>query len=44
LVDSGGRVIGSSQSGSIGLGFAIPADEAKDVAGQLISSGTVQHA
>jgi putative serine protease PepD len=56
LVDAGGRVIGinssiaslgapqGSQPGSIGLGFAIPANEAKDVAGQLISSGTVKHA
>ena len=56
LVDASGRVIGitssiaslgssaSSQSGSIGLGFAIPANEAKDVATQLIATGTVQHA
>ena len=56
LVDSGGRVIGitssiaslgapqGSQPGSIGLGFAIPSNEAKDVASQLISSGTVKHA
>ena len=56
LIDASGRVIGitssiaslgssaSSQSGSIGLGFAIPANEAKDVATQLIATGTVQHA
>ena len=56
LVDSGGRVIGitssiaslgaaqGSQAGSIGLGFAIPANEAKDVAHQLVTTGTVQHA
>jgi putative serine protease PepD len=56
LVDSGGRVIGitssiaslgggqGAQAGSIGLGFAIPANEAKDVAQQLIASGKVQHA
>src|SRR4051794_720118 len=56
LVDSGGRVIGitssiaslgapqGSQAGSIGLGFAIPANEAKDVAHQLIATGQVQHA
>jgi putative serine protease PepD len=56
LIDSGGRVIGitssiaslgaaeGSQAGSIGLGFAIPANEAKDVANQLITTGTVQHA
>jgi putative serine protease PepD len=39
-----GSSSGSSQSGSIGLGFAIPADEAKQVASQLINTGTVQHA
>src|SRR3954470_11901815 len=56
LVDSGGRVIGitssiaslgasdGGQAGSIGLGFAIPANEAKDVAQQLVSTGHVQHA
>jgi putative serine protease PepD len=56
LVDSGGRVIGitssiaslgasdGGQAGSIGLGFAIPANEAKDVAQQLIATGHVQHA
>src|SRR3954463_3334606 len=56
LVDSGGRVIGitssiaslgasqGGQAGSIGLGFAIPANEAKDVAQQLIATGSVQHA
>ena len=50
LVDAGGRVIGitssiaslgalrGSQSGSIGLGFAIPINEAKDVANQLITA------
>jgi putative serine protease PepD len=55
LVDSGGRVIGitssiaslsnggSGQSGNIGLGFAIPVNEAKDVAQQLVSTGSVQH-
>jgi putative serine protease PepD len=34
----------SSQSGSIGLGFAIPVDEVKDVTSQLIKGGTVSHA
>ncbi len=54
LVDSSGRVLGitssiaslgggSSTSGSIGLGFAIPIDMAKNVAQQLISSGNVDH-
>ncbi len=34
----------TTQSGSIGIGFAIPADEASRVANELISSGTAQHA
>jgi putative serine protease PepD len=55
LVDAQGRVIGinssiaslgngQGQSGSIGLGFAIPIDEAKYVASQLADGGTVAHA
>jgi putative serine protease PepD len=32
------------QSGSIGLGFAIPVDQAKRIADELVSTGTVQHA
>jgi len=55
LFDAQGRVIGvtssiatlsqtSGQSGSIGLGFAIPVNLAKDIASQLISSGTAKHA
>ena len=55
LVDATGRVIGitssiaslgsaGGQSGNIGLGFAIPSAEARDVADQLLKSGTVQHA
>ena len=55
LVDAQGRVIGitssiaslgasaSGQAGSIGLGFAIPSNEAKDVAAQLVDGGKVQH-
>jgi putative serine protease PepD len=35
---------GAAQSGSIGLGFAIPVDQAKRVADELISTGTVKHA
>lgn len=34
----------SSQSGSIGLGFAIPSNEVTMIADQLIKSGTAQHA
>lgn len=33
-----------SQSGSIGLGFAIPVDQAKRIADELINSGTASHA
>jgi putative serine protease PepD len=55
LFDAQGRVIGitssiatmsdgSSQSGSIGLGFAIPANLATSVADQLIEDGTAEHA
>lgn len=33
-----------SQSGSIGLGFAIPIDQAKRIADELIRSGTASHA
>ena len=35
---------GDAQSGSIGLGFAIPVDQAKRIADELISSGTAAHA
>jgi putative serine protease PepD len=52
LFDVQGRVIGitssiattSSDSGSIGLGFAIPVDLVKNITAQLIDSGTAQHA
>ncbi len=55
LVDAGGRLVGinssiaalssgSSQSGSIGIGFAIPVREARAIADQLISTGTAEHA
>jgi len=52
LFDATGRVIGitssiatlSAQSGSIGLGFAIPSDLARDVAAQLIEDGQAEHA
>ncbi|WP_454050831.1 S1C family serine protease [Cellulomonas sp. Marseille-Q8402] len=52
LFDAQGRVIGitssiattSSESGSIGLGFAIPVNLADMVAGQLIEDGTAEHA
>ncbi len=55
LVDGAGALVGINsaiatlstgrgQSGSIGLGFAIPIDEVRDVAEQLIRTGKVQHA
>ncbi|GAA3631854.1 hypothetical protein GCM10022223_57450 [Kineosporia mesophila] len=33
----------SSQSGSIGLGFAIPVDQVKNITNQLIENGSAQH-
>jgi len=55
LVDGSGAVVGinsaiatlssgSGQSGSIGVGFAIPINEARDIAQQLIRTGSVRHA
>ncbi|RMI04772.1 PDZ domain-containing protein [Cellulomonas triticagri] len=52
LFDAQGRVIGitssiattSSESGSIGLGFAIPVNLADMIASQLIADGTAEHA
>jgi putative serine protease PepD len=55
LVDLGGRVVGvnsaiaslgssSGQSGSIGVGFAIPIDQAKRIADELITNGSAKHA
>ncbi|HEU4331551.1 MAG TPA: trypsin-like peptidase domain-containing protein [Lapillicoccus sp.] len=35
---------GGGQSGNIGIGFAIPVNEAKSIADQLIATGTAQHA
>jgi putative serine protease PepD len=55
LVDSSGKVIGvpssiaslgsnfGGQSGSIGLGFSIPINEAKSIADQLIAHGKAEH-
>ncbi|HEY0971575.1 MAG TPA: trypsin-like peptidase domain-containing protein [Gemmatimonadales bacterium] len=50
LLDSGGRVIGinsailSGSGGSIGLGFAIPINVARDVAEQILTTGRVSYA
>lgn len=52
LVDANGRLVGinssiastGSSGGNIGIGFAIPVNEAKVIADQLISTGSAQHA
>jgi putative serine protease PepD len=53
LVDGAGAVvgintsmasIGGGQGGSIGLGFAIPINEARSIAEQIIRTGSVKHA
>ena len=56
LVDANGRLIGmnsalatlddspDTESGSIGLGFAIPIDQAKRIADELVTTGTASHA
>jgi putative serine protease PepD len=50
LLDLDGRVIGvnsqieSDSGGSDGVGFAIPSSTVRAIAGQLIASGSVQHA
>lgn len=56
LVNMNGELIGvnsasatldnspAAESGSIGLGFAIPVDQAKRIADQLIATGTASHA
>lgn len=52
LFDSSGHVIGinssiattSRSAGSVGLGFAIPIDLAKDISAQLIENGAAEHA
>jgi S1-C subfamily serine protease len=35
---------GSGSSGSVGIGFAVPINTAKNVAGQIIDGGSVKHA
>jgi putative serine protease PepD len=53
LIDSAGRVIGvtsqiqtgsSTNQGNVGIGFAIPINTVRDVAGQIIAHGRAQHA
>jgi putative serine protease PepD len=38
-----GSGLGTSQTGSIGLGFAIPIDYARQIAGELIRTGHAEH-
>jgi len=44
IASLGSNASGSSQSGSIGVGFAIPVDQAKVTVGQLIKTGHASHA
>jgi putative serine protease PepD len=44
IATMGGDSSGETQGGSIGLGFAIPVDQAKRVADQLIANGHATHA
>lgn len=44
IASLGGGQASGGQAGSIGLGFAIPVDQAKRIADELVSTGTVQHA
>ncbi len=44
LGGGGGGSSPAAQSGSIGLGFAIPVDQAKRIADELASTGTATHA
>ncbi|WP_328840880.1 S1C family serine protease [Nakamurella leprariae] len=43
-INSAIRTLGGQESGSIGLGFAIPIETARDIAQQLIATGSVTHA
>jgi S1-C subfamily serine protease len=53
LIDAAGRVIGvtsqiqtggDQNQGNVGIGFAIPVNTVRDIAGQIISTGKAQHA
>jgi S1-C subfamily serine protease len=53
LIDAAGRVIGVTSQiqtgsdpnqGNVGIGFAIPVNTVRDIAGQIISNGKAQHA
>jgi S1-C subfamily serine protease len=53
LIDASGRVIGvtsqiqtgsDTSQGNVGIGFAIPVNTVRDIAGQIIANGKAQHA
>ncbi len=53
LIDAAGRVIGvtsqiqtgsDQNQGNVGIGFAIPVNTVRDIAGQIIANGKAQHA
>jgi putative serine protease PepD len=44
IATMGGGDTADAQSGSIGLGFAIPVDQAKRIADELIATGSASHA
>jgi S1-C subfamily serine protease len=50
LLDANGRVIGinsqieSQSGGNVGIGFAVPINTARNVAQQILATGSVQHA
>jgi S1-C subfamily serine protease len=53
LIDADGRVIGvtsqiqtgsDQNQGNVGIGFAIPVNTVRDIAGQIIANGKAQHA
>ncbi|MGZ4289940.1 MAG: S1C family serine protease [Gaiellaceae bacterium] len=53
LIDAAGRVIGvtsqiqtgsDASQGNVGIGFAIPVNTVRDIAGQIIANGKAQHA
>jgi putative serine protease PepD len=43
IATAGGSALGDTQSGNIGVGFAIPINQAKTIAGELIRTGHATH-
>jgi putative serine protease PepD len=44
IASTAGGLSGGSQAGNIGVGFAIPIDDARDIADQLVDNGQATHA